>query len=169
MTISTKIKIRGTVIDLKKDFDLVIDDVSEGMEKIAAQIAWTGTLWAEAEMEAETVDREYRTWRAEMGKVLLDENPKLSEWKVKQIIEADENFAACKLAQATSRRNAQILRAHFEAFKAKASALQSRGAMLRAELESTGMTTRVREETRDERRARTKGLTGRRRRLPAEE
>lgn len=161
---TTTIKINGETIDLTEDFDLVIDNVSEGMERIAAHIAWAGTLWAEAEMEVETVDREYRSWRAEMGKVLLDENPKLAEWKIKQIIESDENFGKCKHALAIAHRNALILRSHFDALKAKASALQSRGAMLRAELESTGMTTRSRAPAvdHDERpdKERTRGLVG---------
>lgn len=140
MPIPDHVIVRGEKIPLAR-FDLVIVDVSKGMERIAAEIAYAGTLWAEAEMEAAEAEAGYRQWRATYAKELIGETEKMAEWKVSAEIESTAEFAACKDAIAATTRNALVLRNHFEALKAKANALQSRGAMLRAEMESHGMHT----------------------------
>jgi len=56
-----------------------------------------------------------------------------AEWKVKQAIEADPTFLKLKGKLALAKRNTIMLRAHYEAFRTKASILQSKGAQQRKE------------------------------------
>jgi hypothetical protein len=121
----------GTVADLDLD-----------MDNVASQMSYYGDLWSQAEEEAIQADAHYRAWRAEYGEKLLNSDPKLAEWKVKQKVEASPKFLAIKERLAKAKRNVTILRAHFDALNKKASILQSKGAMRRAELDATSMHTR---------------------------
>ena len=135
--------IDGEEITLDRD-SLEIRDLDDDMTKAAAQMAYWGGLWGTAEGEKSDADTAYRTWRAEYGKQVLEADPKLAEWKVKQQIEASKKFTTHKERMSESIRNASVLRAMYESFRAKCSLLQSKGAMARAELEATGMSTKRR-------------------------
>ena len=137
-----EIKVDGNPVTANVDEMLEIGDVSTDMDKVAAQMAYWGAVWGAAEGEREAADAYYRAWRAQMGKELLDANDKLAEWKVKQDIEADPKFMKIKQGLSTAIRNATLCRAIYESFRTKANILQSKGAMLRAELDATGMTTK---------------------------
>jgi len=141
-----KYKVRmddGTIAELDIDQELLIGDVSEDMDKVAAQIAFWGRLWGEAEARRINTDGSYRNWAANMGKKILAQDPKIAEWKAKDITEASKDFVTHKghIAQATL--EATTLRSIVDAFKSKASLLQSKGAMMRAELDATGMSTKA--------------------------
>jgi len=131
------------MIKLNEDEEqLIIGDINEDMSQVSAQIAYWGRMWAEAEAEKEVADARYRAWRAKFTKRVLEEGEKLPEWKVKNMIESSKQFLAFKEEYAEAVRNSVMLRAKTDACKAKASLLQSKGAMLRAEFEATGMATR---------------------------
>lgn len=137
-----KIEVDGKPVEADLDEQLEIGDVSSDMERVAAQMAYWGAVWASAEAEKLSADAYYRQWRADAGKTLLESEAKLAEWKVKQEIEAQSKFAKIKQGLATATRNATLCKAIYESFKTKASMLQSKGAMLRSELDATGMSTR---------------------------
>lgn len=139
------ITIDGEEIDVDRS-ELAITDLDADMTKAASQMAYWGGLWGAAEAEKVSADAAYRTWRAEYGKQVLEADPKLAEWKVKQQIEASKKFSVHKERIATSVRNASVLRAMYESFRSKCSLLQSKGAMARAELEATGMNTKRRDD-----------------------
>ena len=142
------ITVNGERLEVDLNVELEITDISEGMKKVAAQMAFWGSVWAAAEGEMEKVDAFYRKWRAETSRKIAAANEKLAEWKLKQEVEAQPKFLEYKDAIAKSITNATLARSVFEAFKIKANVLQSKGARERAELDSTGMTTRSAEPTR---------------------
>ena len=120
---------------------LVIEDVSTDMSRVAAEMAYYSAIHAAAEEERVQMDTYYRKWRAVKGQDILNKDAKLAEWKVRQIIESDPKFDQLKAAMALSVHNTTLTRGIYEALKTKAQMLQSKGAMLRAELDSTGMST----------------------------
>jgi hypothetical protein len=142
MSDSLKMKVMGEEIELDRS-QLLIMDIGEDMDNVASQVSYFGSLWAEAEREEMAADTYYRAWRAKEGEKILASDPKMAEWKVRQEIEASSQFTVIKEQLAIARRNSVALRGHFEAFKVKASILQSKGAMRRAEMESTGIGTRT--------------------------
>ena len=137
-----EIEVDGKAVVLDLASDLTIDDLSRDMDEVAAKMAYWGSVWAASEGEKARVDTHYRAWRAEFGKQLLEADGKLAEWKVKQQIEASPKFKRYKEGVATAARNSVMLKAVFESWRVKASQLQSKGAMRRAELDSTGMHTK---------------------------
>lgn len=151
-----RIEIQGKKIKYDLDAELEINDVSQEQSTVAAKMAYWASLWASAEAEKIEVDAYYRKWRAEFGRKLLENDPKMSEWKVKQAIESQENFSTLKKAIAIAAQNAQLCRGIYESFRIKANALQSKGAMLRAELDATGMNTPENSGTRKKRKTTSK-------------
>lgn len=128
------------LVDIASELEIV--DISTEMSQVAAKMSWWGNVWGAAEEEAERVDSHYRHWRAQMGQKIMGADPKTAEWKVKQEIEADPAFIKFKEAHAKALGNVTRVRGVFEAFKAKANQLQSKGAREREELGATGMVTR---------------------------
>lgn len=139
-----KIEVAGEKLEINES-DLNIKSLGIDMDKVAAQMGRFGVLWAAAEEERMTVDASYRFWKAKTGQAILAREPKLAEWKVRQKIESSKEFRAYKRALAEATRNTIVLRSRFDAFRTKAGILQSQGAMRRAELESTGMSTKATE------------------------
>jgi hypothetical protein len=66
----------------------------------------------------------------------------LAEWKIRQKLEALDEFHTIKQGLSMAAKNVLLARTVFESFKAKASMLQSKGAMMRSELDSTSMRTK---------------------------
>jgi hypothetical protein len=129
-------------VTINVDEQLEIHDLSLEMDQVAARMAYWGDVWAAAEAERERADAYYRKWRAELGQKILAANDKAAEWKVRQDIEADSAFYKLKDAIASATYNATMAKVIYESFRTKASILQSKGAMARAEIDSTGMTTK---------------------------
>jgi hypothetical protein len=136
----TNMKIDGKVITVKRS-DLEIGDITNDQSKVASQMARWSVIWAAAESERMRTDAYYRKWRAEVGVKLMRVDPKTSEWKIRQAIESDPMFEKLKGALAEAERNVIVSKGVFESFRIKANALQSRGAMARAEFEAIGMST----------------------------
>jgi phage shock protein A len=137
-----ELKVNGELISVDADDLLTIENVGDDMDCVAAQMGYWATIHAAAERERVQADSYYRQWRAEAGRAMLHEDPKLAEWKVKQAIEADKTFQTLKNALAESARNVTIARGLYDALKTKASMLQSKGAMMRAEMDATDMSTK---------------------------
>jgi len=137
----TTVKINGEEVELDSEELEFSGNLSRDMEEIATLINRTGELWAEAEEQAINIDAAYRQWRAQEGFDVLKKEPKLAEWKVNQAIEASEDFVTYKTAIARAKKVALTLKNRFQSLDKKASAIQSRGAMLRSELDATNMST----------------------------
>ena len=136
------ITVNGCPRQIDVDSMLEICDISTDMNHVAAQMAYWGSVLSFAEAERLKADTAYRNWRANRGKKIVDSNGKISEWKVKQSIEATSTFLSLKEALADAVRHATLCRVLVDAFRVKANMLQSKGAMLRAELDSTDMSTK---------------------------
>jgi hypothetical protein len=127
-------------VDVAKMLD--INDLSDDMDKVASQMGYWGSLWAAAEGERELADAFYRQWRAQTGKKIVDADSKMAEWKVRQAIEAHSKFIEIKGKLSQAIHNATLCKTVCEAWRIKSNMLQSKGAMMRAELDSTGMSTK---------------------------
>jgi len=138
------IEVDGQSVAINVDVELQVGDLSKDMDQVAAKMAYWGAVWAAAEAEMKSADAWYRAWRAKTGAAMIEADGKMSEWKVRQALEADPRFMTIKKSLAAATRNVTLTRAIYEAFRTKANMLQSKGAMARAELEATGMSTRPR-------------------------
>lgn len=136
------VTVDGERVQVDLESELAIVDISTEMSQVSAKMSWWGNVWGAAEEESERVDSHYRHWRAQMGQRVMAADPKMAEWKVKQEIEADPAFIKFKEAHAKALGNVTRVRGVFEAFKAKANQLQSKGAREREEFGATGMVTR---------------------------
>lgn len=139
------IKVDGTFVDvfmMGDGSELPIGaDLSEDMDRVAAQLAYWGAIAAEAKGELTKVDAWYRRFCAQYAAQKLAQDPKMSEWKVKAAVEASDGFLQHKEAIALAEKNLAVAEAMMRAFDKKANQLQSRGAKTRAELGAQGMTT----------------------------
>lgn len=134
-------KVDGQPVSIDFEEELEVGDISEDMSKVAAQLAYWGAVWAAAESEAQRADAAYRQWRGDQSNMILDSDSKLAEWKVRAKIEEMDTFVSLKAAIAQAASNVVTAKSIFEAFKVKAHVLQSKGAMLRAEMDPTGTRT----------------------------
>jgi hypothetical protein len=140
-----QIKVQGTVVDVfivGEGAELPIGaDLSTEMDRVSAQLAYWGAVAADAQAELTQVDAWYRRFRAQESAAMLARDPKASEWKVRNAIEASEGFIQHKNAIALAEKNLAVCEAMVRAFEKKANQLQSKGARTRAELSAQGMTT----------------------------
>lgn len=136
-----KIKVLGEKIVVDVDEELDIVDINNDMAQVASKIAYWGAIWASAEGELISSEAFYRNWRAKLGKTLSAADSKMTEWKIKQEIESDPTFLKIKQGMAQAQKNVTTAKMMCEAFRSKASMLQSKGAMQRAELDATSMRT----------------------------
>ena len=136
-----ELKVNGKTFKADLEKELKITDVNKDMDVVASKMAYWASINANAEAEKITTDTYYRRWRAEIGKKILSKDPKMSEWKVKQEIENDVHFETLKTGLSIAVRNVALARGVYESLKTKASMLQSKGAMMRAEIDYTDMST----------------------------
>lgn len=136
-----EIKVNGKKFSIDLEQALCIVDISMDMDNVASQMAFWGGVWASAEQEAAESDAYYRRWRASEGREIINGDTKLSEWKVRQIIESSDEFHKIKRGISKAQENVIVAKTIYEAFRVKANMLQSKGAMMRAELDSTSMRT----------------------------
>lgn len=138
--VTVDIKVDGEHISAPVITDLTIEEIGEDMDMVAAQMGYWGNVLAAAEEAAAAADASYRSWRGNMGMELIDDNPKLSEWKVKNLVDASPQFLKHKADIARTHRNVITCDRVFQAFAKKANVLQSRGANERSVLDRTGIT-----------------------------
>lgn len=137
-----QLKISGEKVEVDLQELLEIVDISDDMNKVAALMGRWGSLCAEAEAEKTVVDMHYRKWRADLTQKITEAEPKLAEWKVKSKIESDPAFERMKIAIAQTIKNYSTARYVYGSLLEKAHMLQSKGAMMRFELDSTSMNTK---------------------------
>jgi hypothetical protein len=137
----TEIVVNGNPIKINISDELEITDISDDMDKVASQMAYWGSVWASAEQESAASDAYYRRWRATVGRKIAKDDPKLAEWKVRQLIEESSDFHSIKNDLSKALENVIHAKTMYEAFRVKANMLQSKGAMMRHELDSTSMRT----------------------------
>ena len=136
-------EVDGETVSLDLDNDFDIEDIDQGMSKTSALIAYFGVVYGAAVRKEKMVTARYRHWKAQRGAGITDVEPKMAQTKVNQIVEGDPDFLVHKDRQADAARNVEALRRIVEAFAVRASLLQSKGAMNRAEFMATGMTTKL--------------------------
>ena len=148
-------------IEIDTEAEAGITDLTDDMKTVAARIAWVGEVLGQVEQERRRHDKLYRGWRAKMALKFLRKDPKISEWKVKAKIEADEMFDRYKEAQSQIDYNATTLYNLISSLREKSQNLRSLGVRARSELEATGMSTRVTEaqQTAHERKAELRKLS----------
>jgi hypothetical protein len=115
--------------------------IDQDMDEAASKIAWAGAALGQVEAALVRLDAEYRTWRADETENVLSVNDKLSEWKIKSLIESNVRFADYKKRIAELEGLKAKMRTTVFAFSSQADTLRSRGANLRAEMKAHGMNT----------------------------
>jgi hypothetical protein len=141
----TQIIVQGQTIDIEigEGTETHIGDISKDMAQVGSQIAWWGRVKAAAIQELEAADAVYRNWRAQAALEALKNDPKLSEWKVKLVIESLKKFLEIKTAISKATENVAACDGMMQAFLKKANVLQSTGANIRAEIDNDSLTTPV--------------------------
>jgi len=142
MFLDIDIVVNGERVHVNIEEDLKITDISKDMDMVPSQIAYWGSLWAAAEEEELKAKAYYRNWKAKAGEKLVNNDNKLAEWKIRQKLEALDEFKVIKEGLSSASSNVLLAKIVYESFKAKASMLQSKGAMMRSELDSTSMKTK---------------------------
>jgi hypothetical protein len=138
-----ELEIDGQSVTLDVGADLEITDLDEDMDAIAGLLGWYGNVIAAVKESAAIADANYRAWRARRTESILAKDPKLAEYKVRAKIDADPEFLKHKRHQAEVDRLLSRLFKAWHALDRKADILQSKGAVYRAELRSTGMHTKA--------------------------
>jgi hypothetical protein len=136
------IRVDGEDVSLDTRRVGTIKDVDKAQRQVSAEMAWWASVWGAAEREYLEADAYYRHWRAQAGDVLLKSDPKMAEWKVKQAIEAHEDFYKLKQAIAKAKDHATTAEGIFKSMEKKSNLAQSIGAKARSEFERTGRATR---------------------------
>ena len=131
---------KPVVVDMDMDFE--IDDIDDGMRKIASWIAYFGSVLAAAKHEENMVTAYYRNWKARRAADALLDDPKMAQWKITVSIESSDEFLEWKDKQAVAGRNVDGLYWVVNAYRSKSGQLQSLGAMSRAAFEATDMSTK---------------------------
>ena len=128
---------------IKHDFSSWLEsgDLGSDMDESAAKIAWAGAVLGLLVELDEVVDAEYRQWRADQGERIVAMNEKLSEFKVKQLIESSTEFVKHKRRIAEVRGKLRTMSIMVESLISRADTLRSKGANRRAEMRSIGMAT----------------------------
>ncbi len=146
-----KITVMGVELPVNSNQAKISADINGDMNKVPAQIAYWSRVHGSAVREREESDAQYRYWRGQMVGQILDDEPKLAEYKVNARINGDPQFLAIKKGMAQAQRNVEIARGMILAFEKKANILQSRGAALRVEAEKITVQTKGEEKPRKRR------------------
>lgn len=119
--------------------DLTIDEIGKDLDVVAAQMGYWAVVLADAEEELAAAEASYRSWNANIILKIQEDQPKLAEWKVKNLAVASPQFLEHKAKIARCQRNVSVLDRLFQAFAKKANVLQSRGANQREVHQRTGV------------------------------
>lgn len=157
-----KITIGKEVIEIDLDEETTIGELDKDMDQVAAQIAYYGELLAAAKRESQELDAAYRHFRATVAQAVLSKEKSAAEWKVKAAIESQDKFLTFKKAAAACEYNIEVLVNLLKALGEKSPNLRSKGARMRAEQGSDGMSTptQARREMSRERREQQRGGAG---------
>lgn len=140
-----KIKVQGIVVEvliLGKRAELPVDpDLSEEMDRVAAQLGYWGSVLASAKKERIQTDASYRRFRAKSLEAIIKNDPKLAFEKAKALVEASDGFSQFKEAIAQAEENAELCQAMVNAFDKKGNVLQSKGAFMRDVIKHQGKIT----------------------------
>lgn len=102
------------------------DDAQVGLDlvfertHVAAQMAYWGAKWAQAEKHLALQDLAYRKWRGEATQALLEQDAKMAEWKAHAVIDGTNEFAILKERVARAQEAIRLSQTTFLAFKEKA-------------------------------------------------
>ena len=129
------------------------DDLNTAMDEMASKLAFAGAFYGLLVEADEVLDSEYRAWRATEGENILsmDKTNKMSEHKIKQLVESHPDFLKWKQKTAKMSGMLKAMDVVVRALASMSDTLRSRGANLRAEMISLGMSTS--EQSSDEREA----------------
>lgn len=130
--------VSGETVDLDHS-DLEINDIDETQRKTSSMIAYWASVYGSAEGERVSVDAFYRQWRAKAAEAILKADPKLSEWKVRNKIEASDDFLKIKTLLAKAIDNAITAKGVFEGWNKRSNLSQSVGASKRETMKKTGV------------------------------
>ena len=118
-------------------------DLDAAMDEAASKLAFAGAFHGLMVEADEVLDSEYRSWRATQGENILgmDKSGKMSEHKIKQLIESAPEFLEWKRKTAKMAGALRSMDVIVRALANMADMLRSRGANRRAEMHSLGMST----------------------------
>lgn len=117
------------------------ENINREMDEVSALIGHLGVVLGAAKSEQKELDGEYRRWRAVTVREILDKEPKLAWDKVKSRVEETKKFLSFKKAAGQCDRNVEVMLWLVKGAMEKSANLRSRGAILRAEHGSQGMST----------------------------
>jgi len=109
-----------TTLD-EADLELDVTSATPGIRAtLAADVGTVGGLLADVIEEEECVDAEYRQWRGREFTKILEEDPKLAEWKAKARMEAKDAFLEYKRAAAKLAADREFLVRYIKALEINA-------------------------------------------------
>lgn len=135
------IVVLGQKVELNTVDGLPIADISIDMDRVAAQMAWWGAVWAAAERQKIEVAGKYRKWKSIALLEAKARGEKDAEWKIRAHVEGSEGFLAFQDEIALAEEAVVLSKNVFDAFSKKANMLQSRGAIQRGTIERQGLNT----------------------------
>ena len=137
------IEVDGREVTLDIEGDTASVDIDEDMVNIAPLIAWYGRLLAAARHTTDRLEVDIKRYKAVATQdIQAKAGGKLAEWKVRAEVDASPTLANLRYDLATAWEVANRLDTALAALKVKAEMLRSRGAMMRAEWNSTSMATK---------------------------
>jgi len=125
-------KVIEVILDPEKDLKLG-KNLNTEANKVAAKIGLVGELSADVAQELRVLDGEYRYWRANTYKGVINKDPKIAEWRARQFVESRDMFKEFKEDMGKAEGDLEFLRKYHEALRTKASMIRGRIEMLRIE------------------------------------
>lgn len=111
--------------DFTEDLKIKSDyDYDYNCEQTIYYIAATGRLLGELEEAVILEEANFKKWKALTVQNILDENPKLAEWKAKNQLETFAKYTTFKKVIADLKKNVKAVEAINSAFKHKSNFLR---------------------------------------------
>lgn len=115
--------------EIEVDVDKELSGLDERSEltrsRVAAQEAWWSAVSAAAERDVEILTAELDSFSAVAKIRLLESDPKISEWKAKAAVAAQEKVKERAIDIASARENARLALGILNAWRRKADMLRS--------------------------------------------
>lgn len=99
---------------------LLTESLDDDARQVMSTIGLVATLIHDAQYNFEVSEAEYRHWREDQKKLLVERDPKLAEWKVKAHVEGHPRFVDHKLQIAQFSADQEFLKVYFQGLKMKA-------------------------------------------------
>ena len=142
-----------TKVDVDDMMSVNTEDLTYEFSRQASLLAWTSTLTADAEAEWNAAKRELDETRAriyhDVRMDMLTDGDKVTEARIDAAVVQSSGYLDAAHKESMMKMQYRMLRGILDALDAKGSMLQSLGAHLRAELDQTGMVTRLKETLRN--------------------